>query len=701
MMAPSARHALYLPPGTYTATSDTPDYARLAALCALGKARAVAVRYLPDGRKALACEVGSRKRNAADGGGHHMTISPEFFSGALNDYENWPIKWWREAVQNAVDARAANVALAVNDMGDEVLVSCDDDGIGMDRQTLIDKFLSLGASGKRGDAGAKGGFGKAKEMLLLPWRRWTVETRDTRVSGVGISYSVETIPFRKGTRLEVAMPADKATSLDLAVEFLDRCHLPNVTFHLSSYFVSTAEETRFTKRAAAKPGKFLREIGGKARLYHDKKAARGCLIRTGGLWMHSRWVPDEVEGLIVVELTGPSIELLSANRDSIRDWNLMRGLDAFIGELSADTKSALREKDKSRKVYSGAGKFQAKPPAAIEADLLAASTGAVETAQVVSRGEMRLDATVVRRLAEALGLNVNATEAQLGSGTVHVGAAPAAVAATVLANTTVRGQEHVERALRQLAWQPDFLVVNNRMGGWKPPAGMLPERMNRKALHLAKVWTELCRFVLIALGSDSRFGVGWIFDPQVGAQYDREGDAHWLLLQPYRRDTDADVLLDPRDPAQLAYLVACAIHEVTHMADGVVLHNEAFAGAMTRNVARCAAVWPVAPLLVEALSRADVDLSRALDVAPAGPPRGRRDAPKPKVVERVVEKIVERPVEVERIVYRDPPPPLPWYAQPVAATGAERELVLSAPARRARPAPQPSLGLKYNGRRAR
>lgn len=692
MTAPHTRHALYFPPGVYTVASDDPNYARLLALCALGKAREVSVRFLPDGRKAVACEVGPQRAKRNDGSAGQMTLDPEYFQGALKDYENWPIKWWREAIQNAVDAKASRIALSVDDAGDEVLVACDDDGVGMDRTTLLEKFLRLGASGKRGDAEAKGGFGKAKEMLLLPWRRWTVETRDTRVTGVGIAYNVETIPYRKGTRLSVAMPPDQATTLDLAAEFVDRCYLPRVTFHLSGSDRASARDWAYEKRADTKPGKLIREIEGKARIYHDKKAARGCYVRTGGLWMFDRYVPGGVQGLIVVELTGKSIDLLTANRDSIRDWKLSVGVDSFLSELSADTTSALREKDKSRKVYSGAGKFRAKPPSAIQADLLAASTGAIESARRVTSGELLLDATIVRRLAEALALDAGASEAQVGHGTVSVGASPAAVAATVLSSTTLRGQNDMEKVIRQLAWQPDFLVVNNRTN-WKPPAGMLPERMNKRALHLAKVWTELCRYVLIALGSGTEFGVGWIFDQTVGAQYEHDAVTHWLLFQPYR-DAEKGELFDPRDPEHVRWITACAIHEVTHMNQGISLHNEAFASALTANMARCAGVWPVTPLIVEALARADVDLARAVEIAqPQAPGAARGQRP------RVVEKIVERPVE--RVVYRDPPPPAPWYAQPIMATGAPPELVLSPSAHRTAPRGQGTLALKFNGRRRR
>ncbi len=55
-----------------------------------------------------------------------------------------------------------------------------DNGIGMDRDTLRHKFLALGGSGQRGDAGAPGGFGIAKAVILGISRvgKWHLHTRD-------------------------------------------------------------------------------------------------------------------------------------------------------------------------------------------------------------------------------------------------------------------------------------------------------------------------------------------------------------------------------------------------------------------------------------------------------------------------------------------------------------------------------------------
>jgi len=672
--------------GLYRASSASPAYAQLHALCVLGRGRVVAQRHFGGGVKSIVCELRAPKRNN-DGAGQ-ITLDPDFFQGALKDYHQWEVKWWREAIQNAVDAGAKSVHCSVLKLPDgTVQVRCDDDGRGMDRDTLITKFLRLGASGKKADAGAAGGFGKAKEMLLLPWLQWSVTTRTTHVVGAGLRYETTAVSERKGTRLEVVMPADNCTRIQLAMAFVARCNLPHVRF----YFHGDGTELAGTQ-AAAKPGKLIREIPGKAKLYFAKGAESELSIRTGGLWMFNRYLPSAVQGRVTAELIGRSIDLLTANRDSFRDYDLARGIEALAAEIAADVKSATKERDKSRKVYRGTGKFSPRAAKELEASLAVASAGAMELASKISTGSgasVQLDAQTVTRMGDVLLHDGGAGEAVVTDGELRVGGSPAAAAVVVLSVTPVLGQEHLERIMKQLAWSPDFYVVNN-LEGWKPPPGLLPERMNRKALALAKAWTELCRYVLIMLNSSAEFGVGWVFDDDTGAGYLREHGQHWLMLNPSADKADRAKLFDPQIPAHLNWLVACAVHEATHMANGIDLHNEAFSSALTANMATCAGIWAIAPLLVQAIfGGADVQQARALAVGLGG----KAAAPRK---DRVVERIVEKPVFVDRVVERIVERPASLWDAGIASSGAARELRLTAPERQPGRA-QPQLGLKFNG----
>jgi DNA mismatch repair enzyme (predicted ATPase) len=162
-----------------------------------------------------------------------IRIGQEFFITALKDYHDWQEKWWREAVQNSVDGGGKNIHLAATPQSDgTMLVACDDDGRGMDEDTIINKFLVLGATTKTSASGTAGGFGKAKELLLLPWISWRIHSRDREVLGAGIDYEIKEAPYRQGTRLEVVMPADKKTDHAVALAFLEKCYLLKLTSQL-------------------------------------------------------------------------------------------------------------------------------------------------------------------------------------------------------------------------------------------------------------------------------------------------------------------------------------------------------------------------------------------------------------------------------------------------------------------------------------
>ena len=135
--------------------------------------------------------------------------------------------------------------------------------------------------------------------------------------------------------------------------------------------------------------------------------------------------------------------------------------------------------------------------------------------------------------------------------------------------------------------------------GWKVPKKFFPETMTPRVLKLAKVWTELCRFVLMQLGSSTPYGVGFIFDRKIMAEADVESDEDaegddkltWLMLNPFRDAPAASAIYTPSKDDDLRQLYASAIHEATHIADRIDYHDESFAVALTNNFAKCADGW--------------------------------------------------------------------------------------------------------------
>lgn len=575
--------ALARRPGLYVAPSYSPAFGPALALVDAGRARLRGERYLAGGAKAVAVEVPGR---AAARGNPTITIGREFFVTALKDYRSWREKWWRECVQNAVDAGARRVRLEAIEQDDgTMVVACQDDGRGMDEDTLLNKFLVLGGTTKVGASGAAGGFGKAKELLVLPWLGWRVHTRGVVAAGSGTDYEVTRgAPELRGTRLEVRMPADQCTSGAAALAFLAKSDLPKIAFTLTTKSQYQPEPLVREPRARLRGKRLVQEVPGKAEIWFAPGKERNSvmLVRTrgpyGSLYMFEDYV-DEIHGNVLVELTGPSVELLTANRDGFRDYDVSRAMRDLANRIAKDTMSALRDRTGLvRKKYVGSGKFRA-------ADRAAAAVAQIGPLPAARRGELALPDAEAERLAEAADAYRAAEEARGSSG--PTAALPTKALARELLDVAFRGAQHVENAVAQLVWEPDFFVLNE-VEGFRVPRKFLPEGMTPAVLRLARVWTELCRYVLIQLGSGARYGVGFIFSESAAAAYLRDEGDDWLLLNPFVDLGKRKEVWAPTREADLKWLYAAAVHEATHMADGITYHDEAFAAALTRNIARCA-----------------------------------------------------------------------------------------------------------------
>jgi hypothetical protein len=170
------------------------------------------------------------------------------------------------------------------------------------------------------------------------------------------------------------------------------------------------------------------------------------------------------------------------------------------------------------------------------------------------------------------------------------------------------GDRDLENSLKQLAWEPDFVLVSE-VDNFRVPPRFLPETMTPRVKRLLRVWVETCRWVLMQLHCGEPYSVGFVFSPTLAAAFMRENNENWLLLNPFAAhkatkllksihndwDKQSDVQRDLLDLTlqvtqkdQFQYIYALAVHECTHFADGLDYHDETFTSAMTFNFARCA-----------------------------------------------------------------------------------------------------------------
>jgi len=303
-----------------------------------------------------------------------------FMTTSVYQSGDLPVLATREALQNGIDAikaairsrktRTGEGRFAVTwDPGRRAL-TWEDNGVGMDAETILTKFLSLGDSGKR-DAGdseeAAGGFGVAKAVILGTSRsfRWELHTRDNLAVSEGADAEVKVYdaPFLQGTRItifdvdeEFDVQWDHARQAwvplaDRLRELLAANDLPGLTLVLDGEEVGPM----FSRRGGSKvrvDGSWGRGTEATVKAYRRPPGDRqgAYYLRLGGLFQFK--VPSQRSGLkvdVVVDLVttvrpGTSGYPFNAARDALQDHARWAFRD-LVDEVERENESVGRDQE--------------------------------------------------------------------------------------------------------------------------------------------------------------------------------------------------------------------------------------------------------------------------------------------------------------------------------------------------------------------
>jgi len=646
-------------PGIYTTYSDTEAYPILMAMINSELVEHIQTNYIDAIIQQPIVRVKKRKLNGKIYKSNPdpqkisipFKVSKQVISGdqALRTYAaGWQKIWWREAIQNAKDAKANNIECGAVEQEDGTwLIWCEDNGKGMDLQTLTDAFLALGGTGGKTESGENvGGFGKAKEILLLPWIYFRVHTRDNiaysdRATRTGEKFADITTGNKRlnGTRLEVSMPAAEHTDISYLLAFLKLCNTPGVTYKVTGKYETDAIETRTIKanlgtgRATAfsigdeeKPASF--EIRGTYQTFTVKPdgsvktekipdtllatayirkqpknqvSTQELLVRDRGVFMFGLPINYEFSKkyVVFVELEVPSKFVLTENRDGWRNARLSNEVYDFIQEINRKQGRLLKEKKKLFfKKYYGEGGFAAQERKRRESEVQAAeitlSTGNVRVVtdpsgkKTVAIPEMSIEqiGSFIKEFSSNVKADTETSIATIGSET----------AVAMIKGTKFRGPDQLNNAIKNLVWKPNFAVKNEKEGQ-QPPRKFYPETMTPGVIRLAKYWTEFVRWTLSQLDIYREFNVGFVFTNDFQAMYVMENGEEWILLNPIvlspktkdkKTWIDTGEVMKPGNEEHLRLMYAAAIHECTHMATGLSDYDLEFPVALTYNIAKCA-----------------------------------------------------------------------------------------------------------------
>lgn len=498
---------------------------------------------------------------------HAITIGPQFFAKAKNDYSNWRWAIAREFAQNCLDApgtKTVTITVALNADGDTTLAVAND-GEPMTTDILINKFLSLGSSGKD-FKGTTGGFGKAKEVLCLCHKNYEIVTGANVVTGSGGSYDLADGPFLYGTRTTVTVHGDEVLALLKAFKSFAILSQWSGTFTINGEVIADRLNKGKGRRDLEHDGTVF------GRVYTNHSHSNLVVVRINGMPMFTRHT--SYDGCVVLELAGTSANVLASNRDALLYYYASE-LDQFVEDLTVNKRKALKPEPRTERVrydgYKLAGKMTPKKTPREEGDVY------VKANKVVAGG-VEYDADSPQgKVAVALAGLIGSTP---GRGPTR--------AVADRADDDTEDEQTVTVPLR-----PEFTLLNET--GLKTPTWFTPDGFSTYSKMLVWRWMG-CLVVLADLFETTKtFSVGFCLSEDAIGLCESDGDGSIIYINPAEvsRQSGKSPVLKCRwklTGDAIWEFISVAAHEFTHHLVGEGNgHDETYAVKLTAVMAKCLA----------------------------------------------------------------------------------------------------------------
>lgn len=489
-----------------------------------------------------------------------VKISSEFFKKEFNDYldPTWSII--REFAQNSIDAPGTTtISVDISTQGENTVLSFSNNGQPMTREILVDKLLALGASGKDFNAGAVGGFGKAKVILYFCHQSYKIESGNLVVEGQGGNYTLtESTTYFPGTKSTIVIEDTVSWKLE------DKLRKFIKYAQWRGEFIINGQSHRSTFRR----GKYRRDLekNGRiwAKVFTNQSSTNQLVVRIGGNPMFCQYV--DYDGCVIVDLEGQSVDTLTSNRDSIK-YPYSNEISRFVSEVATSRSSALRPARKSR--YTRYAGYQLQPEVLQEQ-----LNGTVESQTITQQAASEVFEMMARVIREG-SFEPSKNMPIVAKGSYYSNSSQES--GVTQPKTQLRSSIGVN------------FIIDNQVDR-KIPEAYLPTGFGPRQKDLALIWSRLCLTACEILGVEKTFSVGFLFqsesessDTKALAQYlNHEQFGHVLFLSPAIVGKTLKLRWSKSDSHEL---IMAAVHEVLHM-NGYFNHNEAFASALTMAAAR-------------------------------------------------------------------------------------------------------------------
>lgn len=502
-----------------------------------------------------------------------MTISPRFFKKERDNYSDWAEAFWRELLQNAVDAGSKNIRINLDQTGPNSCVEIEDDGSGMTEEVMEDVYFSLGETTKLGDE-TIGGFGRARIITCFAHHQYELWSKDWYVVGQGSEYTTSGMPNRaRGLKARIHVDATGRHGQIVYMENALLGYLSKAQLSCNVFVNGTQWNDWCHKRRLARTLSF-------GNVHTNNKGAwkSRLIVRVQGVPMFMRYIHASAQ--VIVEIDQAKWrEVLLSNRDSLTPA-ASDELDAFIQILAIDKTSALRSHASSTKLF-GPGPLSTsrrrkakKTPRASEVAL--AAKMAVAASGAVSEGAPGQDAIAAASTDKAPPM-------------------PGRVAEDTYEDPEPeRLDEMVSSAMIYVDTQnPRIRAIlskynphNWKKAEWSGRPGK-PYMVGRTRMNLLRLWTAACDEALqIFLDMIDQDEISWIpgfcFSDDAEAMHKLDGGAHALLFCPVNAEGKMRFHLSQKD--DWCRLILGAAHEVVHTL--ISPHDENYANYLTNLAAR-------------------------------------------------------------------------------------------------------------------
>ena len=492
-----------------------------------------------------------------------VKIGPSFFAKAKNDYADWRWAWVRELAQNSIDAPGTTEIKFEFSRGEagNTVASCQNDGTPMGQDTLTNKFLSIGESGK-GFQGTVGGFGKAKELIAFCHQSYRIHTGNLLVVGEGAEYELTEIGSFCGTKTTVVMSGDQINSLQESVKrFAAYAQWDGVIF-------LNGEKLECKLKKGSPRREF--EWG---TVYTNKTFPNRVIVRVGGIPMFSH--RTDLDRTVIIEVKGASVDVLTSNRDGLV-YKHEEEFDQFLTDLVTNKSRALKASTPSYQHYSGA-KYRASKEnperSAVRANArnLVGDTAPVLAAFAGGRpvpptGETVLVSTGRIGVLAADTLTPDGSAVAVGEVVESFGASPVSVIAEefILKNeTTLKIPDY---------YQPD----SDQFGAYSK--------------KLARMWGRIILELHRMFGLEKEFAIGFIFSDDCEAQYEKTrefGTVYYVNPAEVvsQKNSDSKSFKKRFQLTERDRILSIGVHEYVH-GEGFSSHDENYSNRLTDVFAR-------------------------------------------------------------------------------------------------------------------